>query len=270
MWGNHVVKNAVAIYGSEEKKDVHYHGFAPGIPLPPPYAVSRNGMVSSFDPSGLSPGGPVSTARIRNELVRICREELARFNGGSAKETEDPQFLRVGDYWRAVGQPFNGRTLNADGKRPPWSSAFISFVLKEAGAGDRFKYSVAHCHYFQDFVERAGSALYEALPATEAIPKVGDIVHYGRGSAEQHDFAAAREAYGADSFYSSHSSIVVEVDQEKREIKTIGGNESDSVAERTYPLDANGHLKPRRTANRTLPWIGVLRLTEKCLWLDAQ
>src|SRR5690606_11932682 len=83
----------------------------------------------------------------------------------------DPQFLRVGDYWRAVGQPFNGRTLNANGKRPAWSSAFISFVLKEAGAGDRFKYSVAHCHYFQDFVERAGSALYEALPATEAIPK---------------------------------------------------------------------------------------------------
>ncbi|QIE55933.1 DUF2272 domain-containing protein [Pikeienuella piscinae] len=259
-WGNHVVRNAVAIYGSEANKDVHYHGFAPGTALPPSYTVARKGVASSFDAVGRSIGGPASNADIRNAILRICREELARFDGGSAKETEDPQYLRVGDYWRAVGQPNDGRTLDASGKRPAWSAAFISFVLKEAGAGDRFKYSVGHCHYFQDCVDRTGPALYEAVSAADAIPKPGDIVHYGRSDAEKHDFAAARADYGNDSFYPSHSAIVVEVDRDRGEIKTIGGNESDSVRMATYALDKDGRLKPRRRGNRSLPWIGMLRL----------
>jgi hypothetical protein len=259
-WGNHVVRNAIAVYGDDEKKDVHYHGFAPGISMPESYVVARDGRASEFDAVGHSPGGSISNADIRNAIVRICREELARFDDGKAKETDDPQFLRVGDYWRAVGQPNNGRTIDANGTRPASSAAFISFVLKEAGAGDSFKYAVAHCHYFQDFVDRAGPALYEAVSAADAIPQVGDIVHYGRASAERHDFAAARADYGNDSFYPSHSSIVVEVDHHAGVIRTIGGNEGNSVKLAAHRLEEDGRLKQRRVGNRSLPWIGVLRL----------
>lgn len=260
-WGNHVVRNAVAVYGNEAKKDVHYHGFAPGASLPPTYVVARNGRASSFDSVGRSPGGPASNTELRNAIVRICHEELARFNGGKAKETDDPQYLRVGDYWRAVGQANNGRTVDAQGKRPAWSAAFISFVLKEAGAADRFKYAVAHCHYFQDFVDRSGPALYEAIPANDVIPSVGDIVHHGRGDALQHDFAAARADYGNDSFYPSHAAIVVGVDRDAGVVRTIGGNEGNSVKLATHQLDENGHLKPRKSGSNVFPWIGILRLT---------
>lgn len=260
-WGNDVVRNAVAVYGSEEKKDVHYHGFAPGTPLPPPYVVARNERASRFDSVGRSPGGPVSNTDLRNAIVRICHEELARFDDGKAKETDDPQYLRVGDYWRAVGQPMDGRTVDAEGARPAWSAAFISFVLKEAGAGDRFKYSVAHCHYFQDFVDRAGPALYEAVPTDDVVPAVGDIVHYGRDEAAQYGFAKARADYASDSFYKSHASIVVAVDHDAGVISTVGGNERDSVKLATYQLDENGHIKPRRRGNKRFPWIGILRLT---------
>lgn len=259
-WGNHVVNNAVAIYGSQQKKDLHYHGFAPGTALPPAYVVARNGHASAFNAVGRSATGLISHAGLRDAVVRICRDELAFFNGGKAKETEDPQFRRVGDYWMAVGQPIDGRTVNTNGSRPAWSAAFISFVLKEAGAGDRFKYSVAHCHYFQDFADRQGSALYEAVPADEVTPSPGDIVHHGRGDAAKHDFAAARSDYGSDSFYPSHSSIVVEVDHNAGLVRTIGGNESDSVRLATYPIDKNGRLKPRKIGSNTLPWIGILRL----------
>lgn len=240
---------------------MHYQGFAPGTSLPPAYVVARNGRASSFDSVGHSPAGPISNTDLRKAIVRICREELARFDDGKAQETDDPQYLRIGDYWKAVGQPMNGRTVNNQGIRPVWSAAFISFVLKEAGAGNRFKYSAAHGHYFQDFVDRSGPVLYEAVPTEDIIPKIWDIVHYGRGEAAQHDFATAHADYGNDSFYPSHASIVVEVDRNARVIRTIGGNEGNSVKRATHQLDENGHLKPRKSGSDLLPWIGILRLT---------
>jgi|GEM_PF-688517 len=258
-WGRHVADNAVAVFGSEADKDVHYHGFAPGTALPPPYAVQRNGVASIFGATGRSVGGPPSNREFRNDLLRVCREELARFDGGAAKETDDPQFLRVGDYWQAIGSPNNGRTL-VNGERPAWSAAFISFVMRAAGAGDRFKYSAAHCHYFQDFVSLARPGLFQAVPANDAILGVGDIVHHGRGDAKRLEFAAARAAYANDTFYPSHSAIVVAVDREKETITTIGGNESDSVREATFDLDETGRLKPYRSGSSTFPWIGVLQL----------
>ncbi|MFN1549379.1 DUF2272 domain-containing protein [Vibrio natriegens] len=260
-WGNYVVSNAVSVYGSEENKDVHYHGFAPGTSLPPDYVLARSGCTSVFASVGCSPGGPSSNTEIRNAIVRICRDELARFGNGKAKETDDPQYLRVGDYWAAVGLPNNGRTLDSNGKRPAWSAAFISFVLKEAGAGDRFEYSVAHCHYFQHFVDLTGPSLYEAAPVDNIIPSPGDILHYGRSDAARHDFAAACADYGNDSFYPSHSSFVVEVDLNAGLIRTIGGNEGNSVKLTTHQLDKSGYLKPRKSGNNSLPWIGLLRLT---------
>jgi hypothetical protein len=261
QWGRSVVDNAVAVYGSEADEDVHYHGYAPGTQRPPPYVVARGGDASTFDVSGRSPGGPPARADIRDAMVRICREEHAYFDAGRAKETDDPQFRRVGDYWKAVGSPNHGRTVAANGRRPAWSAAFISYVMKTAGAGDRFSYVVAHCLYFQDFVDRPGPALFEAVPATDAAPQVGDIVHFGRGEAKHHDFAAARADFGDDGWYPSHGAVVVAVDREGGAIRTIGGNESNSVRETTFALDGHGRLQPRRVGSQNLPWIGLLRLS---------
>lgn len=258
-WGRFVVANAIAMYGSEADKDVHYHGFAPGAALPPPYVIAHRARASSFDALGRTAEGPASSIDLRQSVVRICREELAFFKDGQAREDDDPQYKRVGEYWQVVGQPYDGRTV-IEGRRPPWSAAFVCFVLKTARAGDRFPNSVAHCHYFQHFVDRSGPALYEALPATEVSPGVGDIIHRGRGEARSHDFAAARFDYGADSFYPSHSALVIEVDRDKGKLTAIGGNEGNSVRAATFQLDGQGRLKPYREGQKTYPWIGVLRL----------
>ena len=56
-WGNHVVKNAIAVWGSPAKKDVHYHGFAPGVAPPPHYSLRHGDASTDFDGNGVPIGG---------------------------------------------------------------------------------------------------------------------------------------------------------------------------------------------------------------------
>ena len=58
-------------------------------------------------------------------------------------ETDEGFWQRVGMYW------MDGTGKNLTGKNDdyPWSAAFISFVLRKAGAGDRFRYSAQHSVY---------------------------------------------------------------------------------------------------------------------------
>lgn len=267
-WGNFVRQNPTAVYGDDSKEDVHYHGFPPNGALPLPYSLSFRGDTFHFDPTGTSAQeSAVSTDSLGNELaesiVRVCNEELAKFDSGKKKETEDPQYLHVGDYWKVVGQSFDGRTQIRDQDneliRPAWSAAFVSYVLLNAGATD-FPVSQAHAHYFQHFVGLTNSNLYRAVAQKDETPEVGDIVHYGRGGAKRFDFALAQARYGADKSYTSHSDIVVESDPANRKIITIGGNVGDSVKAKEFRLDAQGKLVDRREKGKDYPWIGILKL----------
>jgi hypothetical protein len=259
-WGQFLVNNVIKIYGNDAKRDVHYHGFPPGGTLPPPYIVSFAGQAALFDESGRLPVAGGSNEALRRRIVEAAEGELERFRKGQAKETDDPQFLRVGDYWRVVGSANNGRTTGSDGKRPAWSAAFVSFVLREAGAAARFPAAPGHFKYFQHFVDNPGRGLYEARLVADVTPKPGDILHYGREHAANFDFEAARRATADDGFYPSHGDIVVAVDLDAKKVTTIGGNVSNSVKEKTYALDEQGRLKPRKEGSKTLPWIGILQL----------
>ena len=214
--------------------------------------------------SDTSPGTNILSSHvdIRRRIVEICRAEHEYFNHGQAREADDPQYLRVGDYWKTVGSPNNGRTINYAGNngRPgPRPSSLLS--CRRPGREDRFPYAAGHCIYFQYFVDRTGPLLYEAVLVTDFVPQPGDILHHGRDTAEHYDFTAARGHFGDDGWYPSHSDIVVSVDLQAKQVKTIGGNVSDSVNEKTYIVDDNGFLKDREKDGQTYPWIGMLRLT---------
>jgi len=265
-WGNYLVDNHVVFYGNVDAKDVHYHGFPPAAAKPSAYVVIFRGRENSFSGAGRNqPTIPIvattSHSYIRRKIVEVCRSELVRFDYGQAKEFDDPQYLRVGDYWDSINLGYDGRTKGTDGTNPAWSAAFISFVLRGAGAGDRFPGSQAHCHYFQHFVDRPGANLYEALPPDQVTPRPGDILHYGRRWAKQYDFATARQNYAADSFYPSHSDIVVAVNANQKVVTAIGGNVSNSVKEKAFHLDENGRLIERVEDGQAYPWIGHLRMT---------
>lgn len=265
IWGNHVKANPVAIFGNDAKKDVHYHGMAPGSSLPPAYAVVFAGSVSAFSGNGALSSSTAGVSSMANRIAKICLDEWEAFGRGSKKGADDPQYLRVGDYWASIGQPHNGRTQivnNSTGKsyNPPWSAAFISFVLRKAGAGNGFEYAQAHCHYVQDFIKGRSDSVYQAMHPDHYAPKLGDIVHYGRLGAKKFDFAEAVTIYQVDSFYPSHSDIVVEVDTTGGVIRTIGGNVGNSVEDKRFEVNSKGILGQRKDGNDTYPWIAVLRL----------
>jgi len=134
--------------------------------------------------------------------------------------------------------------------------------VKNAGGVDRFKYAQAHCHYVQDFITGRPNALYEAMHPDFYAPKIGDILHFGRGSAAGFDFQQARSFYQADSFYASHSDIVVSVDSAARKLLTVGGNVGNSVSQKKFGLKPDGKLEPRVEDGKKLPWVAVLRLID--------
>ncbi len=203
----------------------------------------------------------------QDNIVAICQAELQIFKDGKRKETDAAVYQRVGDYWAAVPVPgFDGRTELKDSKgkpyRPAWSAAFVSYVVKQAGAGAKFKTTKAHCHYVE--AARAAAAdgankAYHAADPYSAVPAVGDIVVAGREYAEQLTYKQAELAYMADGFYPSHGDFVVSVDIQKREAVVIGGNVGDSVATKRLALSPSGRLLDRKDGNKVLPWLALLR-----------
>ncbi|MFY0618573.1 DUF2272 domain-containing protein [Shimia sp.] len=269
-WGRHVKANPTAVWGNDAAKDVHYHGFPPHGTLPVPYMIQFESERFHFDAVGAQEAKPsvempTDTTTLAQHIARICKEELAFFKNGSAKESEDPQYLRVGDYWAVVDKSYTGRTvlIDEDGNdyNPAWSAVFVSYVLHSAGANN-FPAKMAHARYFQRFVQLSNSNLYRAVAQKDETPQVGDIVHYGRQYAKRFDFLTAQARYGEDGSYPSHSDIVVSVDLAAKKITTIGGNVSNSVKAKTVQLDADNKLVDRRENGKSYPWIGILRLVK--------
>jgi len=203
-----------------------------------------------------------------NTIVSICRAELQTFKGGKLKEDHASVYQRVGTYWSAIPVAgIDGRTVFKDKKgkpyNPAWSAAFISFVLKQAGVGAKFKTTEAHCHYIEAARKAATSnsskAAYHAVDPYSVMPAVGDIVAVGREYAQQLTFKQAELAYRADSFYPSHCDFVVEVDAQKGVVLVVGGNVNNSVAPKRLLLTSNGRLTDRPEGNKLLPWLALLR-----------
>jgi hypothetical protein len=169
--------------------------------------------------------------------------------------------LFVKEYWQSIGNNnLDGRTV-VNGIRPAWSSAFVSFCMKKAGAGSKFKYTEAHCHYVKKAMDQSAGTIngygYAARKTSAYKPQVGDVIVGGREYAVAYDYEQARLIYEADSFYPSHGDIVVEITP--NHAVTIGGNISNNVDTKRLRLTDTGFLMDRRnSAGREIPWIAIL------------
>lgn len=203
------------------------------------------------------------------DLAAVCLAEYARWDNGVGRETHGTDqpginkdyYLFVKEYWVSIGiTHLTGRTVQ-DGIRPAWSSAFVSYCVRKAGGGNRFKYTQAHCHYIDAAMDAVGSDVgtygYVAERSATYRPHVGDIICAGREYAKRYTYDQAKMIYQADSFYPSHGDIVVEVTA--THAITIGGNINQNVDRKKLPLDANGLLKPRMVGTTAYPWISVLK-----------
>ncbi|MGD9885243.1 MAG: DUF2272 domain-containing protein, partial [Reyranella sp.] len=153
-------------------------------------------------------------------------------------------YKRVGTYWQD-GTNTNG--LDGRNHDWPWSAAFISWVIRRAGAGSRFRYSTQHSVFIsqgiRDFLQQRQAASYWTVRLAAVQPKVGDLVCWARQAGVDYD-----HQNGGD--YKGHTDLVVEVTADK--VMVVGGNVGNSVTKRPLRLDGSGFLLPTEQAGETL------------------
>lgn len=138
---------------------------------------------------------------------------------------------RIAEYWRVgTGQSFKGTDRDV-----AWSSAFISYLMKMAGAGEKFSYSPSHSTYITDSIENRKQGKFKdnfvGYKVNEISPDVGDLVCYSRQSGV---------GYDTKSPYKSHCDIVVS--KKQNQIEVIGGNVNNSVTKKILRTDDKGRL----------------------------
>ncbi len=193
------------------------------VPVAPPIVQPR------IAPSALGTGA------FKQNLVGLALQEWNRWQQGTLKEG-DPQMRSIlEDYWRkgAGWLPNHPTWWSAF----PWSAAFISWLMKKAGAGNAFKYSAAHAEYIKAARENrlANNANpFKAYRVNEVRPGAGDLVCKSRaGSGATYDNIQPGMA--------THCDVVTSLRPGR--LITIGGNVADSVSATPVPIDANGFIQ---------------------------
>jgi len=208
--------------------------------------------------------------RLFGEPVDDDDPELRPEPSGTAVKPERIPGLweRVGEYWwigqdpyetevnwtgkhRGDGQPFDF----AHDSHYAWSAAFISYVMRVSGAGDRFPYSPNHSTYINAAASGSTTGLRAQDPAAYA-PKLGDLICTGRGGSRSVRFASLPTSYG----FPAHCGIVVS--QAPNRISIVGGNVDDAVTLTHVPVGPTGLLDgPDGTSlDSRYPWCVVLQV----------
>ncbi len=141
--------------------------------------------------------------------------------------------------------------------RSPWSAAFISWVMCEAGLGtaDRFQRAIAHRTYIDQAIRardgQAPQAAFVAHDIGEETVEPGDLLCTGRQPSYR-NIAERRRQMGVGA--RSHCDIVVEVDEEGERIFAIGGNVLRAVSLKVLPAvrDSGGEIRPLVTRGSSL------------------
>lgn len=190
-----------------------------------------------------------------NRIASLALQEWTTFGRQSyragalvkagAKENTEPFATRISEYWRVVGQKYTGHDTNQ-----PWSAAFISWLMLNAGAGAEFPYSAAHAKYIVKAIKAKkkndANAPLVGHRLKEFAPMVGDLIAHARADSDvSYDNAVNQGTF------KSHCDLVVAV--RPREIDVIGGNVGNSVSLRTLACDNRGLL-----VDTSQPWFAVI------------
>ncbi len=148
---------------------------------------------------------------------------------------------------------------SADGNYA-WSAAFVSYVMRIAGAGSRFPYSASHSDYINAAKEAAQGQSDAWLVSAERpeayAPQPGDLICLGRGSARDLRFDDLPAGH-----FPGHCDIVVDI-ATAGQISVVGGNVDDAVTMKHVPVTPDGKLATPdgQVLDTRYPWMVVLRL----------
>lgn len=192
-------------------------------------------------PAGKAVANPKVATDYKTNLVTIASRQHMSFGGHG--EAEEPLMSQIALYWKAVDNQQHSVT-------EAWSSAFISWCVKEAGAtAAEFKFSGLHAQYVHQAITSPNAAFLGLdISDPAAKPEPGDIISHNRRSGT----VTFEDARNRDDFF-SHSAIVVEKGEDANGpyVRTIGGNEATSehqsgtVGDSIMRLKANGQIKLR-------------------------
>ena len=155
---------------------------------------------------------------------------------------------RVGEYWwlglggqgreaRWTGKhDDSGRAFPAmDDERYAWSAAFISYVMRISGAGERFPYAANHASYVNAAASGRSPILAAHAPQSYA-PKLGDLLCFGREWASHLRFSDLPTS----GFWPGHCAMVVA--RQDNTLSVVGGNDDDAVMMDHVAIASDGRL----------------------------
>lgn len=214
---------------------------------------------------------PVETRRLpdgvvadsANPLRRAPRNARHMLRLGTWESSRDAD-ASIAGYWSATP---DGPALLARQNRQwrgghdgpvdwvqPWSAAFVSWVMCEAGLGEpaQFERDISHRVYIDQAIRArdgaAPDAAYVAYDAGEQPIEPGDLLCNSRGGADYRSLADRRREMG--DYAPAHCDIVVRVDADR--INVIGGNVVQGVSLTILPLTPDGSAHPRPVAGQDL------------------
>jgi hypothetical protein len=218
----------------------------------------------------------------RASVVEVALREWRAFGQVVDDNTDTPEvaegperapalWQRVGEYWWLglnADRPevawtgkhdARGRVFPAseDGEFA-WSAAFISYVMRIAGAGNRFPFAPSHWEYI-DAGRRAADGTGNTVVLAERpeayAPRPGDIICMGRGRARE-----LRYEHLPAGPFPAHCDIVVRTLPGGLDV--VGGNVRDTVAMKRVPTTGERMLATPDGAvlDTRHPWMAVLRL----------
>ncbi|KAB7764083.1 DUF2272 domain-containing protein [Xanthomonas maliensis] len=170
---------------------------------------------------------------------------------------------RVAMYWRdsgtlaqMSGTPGASSCAALDGSRytasdcraflidTPWSAAFVSWVMTQAGLVG-FSRSARHLDYIRSAYADSGNGPYRFTDPAAEKPAPGDLLCLLRGREVALGYAGLRAALGGHGSmpWKSHCDVVVAANVGgDRTLYLIGGNVFNTVMMRKMRLDRAGHL----------------------------
>ena len=166
---------------------------------------------------------------------------------------------------------WKGRRGVASRWRYPWSAAFVSWVMCEAGLGDasRFERAVAH-HVYIDQAIRANAAdgspgAFTAHDIGKATIAPGDLLCSARRPAYR-SIAERRRQMGNGA--RTHCDVVVALDPSRNRILAVGGNVRGTVALKLLPA-ARGPDDRLRPVGGGRPMFAHLKLRAASIEANA-
>ena len=166
----------------------------------------------------------------RNNVIDLAVKEWKTWNvPAKVKEGDARTMQKLRDYYKKGANKIESDVYYI---RTAWSAAFISYIMKLAGAGKNFKYSLRHSDYIVNSInnKKQNKGTFKGYKPSEVQVELGDLVCYARQDGVN---------YNTVGNYAGHCDIVTKIDNDKVEV--IGGNISNSVSKSTYKL-SNGKI----------------------------